>query len=53
MEKMHAVGESLEKMVYCKPVIHVVKLEATDIICTSTPQVTVSDPWGSNKEEEW
>lgn len=53
MKKQIVAAENFGKKAYATPSIKIVELQATDIICTSGDEVTVSDPWSGNTEEEW
>lgn len=43
----------MNKKVYQSPVLEVIDICTESIICASGENVTVSDPWSGNVEEEW
>ena len=44
---------NIEETTYQSPKVEVIDICAESIICASGDNVTVSDPWSGNEEEEW
>ena len=43
----------MNKMTYQSPELDAIDFCAENVICASGENVTVSDPWSGNVEEEW
>lgn len=44
---------NMKETSYQSPKVEVIDICAESIICASGENVTVSDPWSGNVEEEW
>ena len=44
---------NIKETTYQSPKVEVIDICAESIICASGDNVTVSDPWSGNVEEEW